>query len=422
MACRAAWRWVMDGLSDGIVIVGGGIAGDSCASELRRRGYSGRLTMIGEEPWRPYERPPLSKAALREPESIPASFFLKSDTWYRDNGVELILGERVLGLDLASKRLITDAQQAVPFGQLLLATGGDVRRLGIAGASEAVNVSYLRTKDDAIRLAHQLSAGVRLVVIGMGVIGSEIAATARQLGCQVHAIEPEATPMARALGSDIGRWLAAVHEERGVRVSYGRALRRFVMDGDRVGAVECDDGSLLECDAVCVGIGIIPRSELAAQAALTVNNGIVVNASNRTICDFVFAAGDVARVPAAEGRTVRYETYQNSADQGVTAARAMLGDTTPRAMPCTFWTDQYEYNIQIVGTVADGLVQARRPLSGGGFAQIYLSDGVIAGCVAVNAGRDLPVLRRMVVSAIPADPAALACPDVALRDILGRPG
>lgn len=410
----------MNEVNDSVVIIGGGVAGDSCVTELRRQGFSGRVTIIGEEPWRPYERPPLSKLALREPELIAQSFFLKPEDWYQENAVELILGRRVTGIDLHGRKLTTDTGEGMSFGRLLIATGGDVRRVRPDQGDDALNVNYLRTKDDALRLARQLSPGIRLAVVGMGVIGSELAATARQLGCEVRAIEPEPAPMVRALGAEMGGWLASVHEEHGVRVSYGRSLRRFVRDGDRVCALECDDGAILECDVVGVGIGIIPRSELAVRAELAVADGIVVDSSNRTSCDFVFAAGDVARVPAAGGRTVRYETYQNAADQGAIAARAMLGDTSRPPLPCSFWTDQYDLSIQIVGTVSDGLARVRRSLPNGGFAQLYLADGVVAGCVAVNAGRDLILLRRMVIAGTAADPEALASPDIPLRQILGK--
>jgi 3-phenylpropionate/trans-cinnamate dioxygenase ferredoxin reductase component len=407
----------MNEFTNGVVIVGGGMAGDACITELRREGYSGRITMIGEESWQPYERPPLSKIALREPELISGSFFLKPEGWYHDNAVDLQLSRRVTDVDLHNKRVEVDTGDKIAFGRLLIATGGNVRRFRLEGGA-AANISYLRTKNDALQLAAQLAPGVRLVVVGMGVIGSEIAASARQLGCEVHAIEPESTPMVRALGSEMGRWLAAVHEEHGIRVLYGRSLQRFIMDGDRVCAVECYDGSVLDCDAVCVGIGIIPRTELAMQAGLLVDDGILVDSSNRTSCDSVFAAGDVARVPALRGGTVRYETYQNAADQGTRAARAMLGATLQNPLPCSFWSDQYDLNIQIMGIISDELVPVIRPLPNDGFIRFYLENGIARGCVAVNAGRDLMPARRIVFAAAPVDAATLASPDMSLRGFL----
>ena len=409
----------MDGSDKGIVIVGGGLAGDACVTELRRKGFSGRITVIGDENWRPYERPPLSKSALLAPDLIRDSFCLKPEGWYRDNSVEMVLGSRVTDIDLHDRKLNTDTGDRFSFDRLLLATGGDVRRLGSGSPDEAVNLSYLRTKDDAFRLASQLSEGVRLVIVGMGVIGCELASTARRLGCEVRAIEPAPIPMGRALGTGIGRWLATVHEENGVEVSYGRSFRRFVMDGRRIRAVECDDGSMLECDVVCVGIGVVPRTELAASAGLLVDDGIVVDSSNRTQCDFVYAAGDVARVPASGGGTVRYETYQNAADQGSIAAGAMLGEQLRAPLPCSFWTDQYDLNIQIVGTVSDDLTTVRRSLAKGGFAQFYLLGGIVAGCVAINPGRDFTLIRRMVISGTNSDPERLADPGVPLKEILG---
>lgn len=399
-----------------IVIVGAGIAGDSCVTELRRQGHSGRIIMIGEEPWRPYERPPLSKIALREPHTIVGSFFLKPEDWYEANAVELLLSRTATHLDTQRNVLELDSREEIGFDRLVIATGAEARRLRMEG-SDAANVSYLRTKDDARRLAGKLAAGTRLVVVGMGVIGCEVAATARQLGCEVHGIEPAACPMVRTLASEMGNWLAAIHQLQGVRVSYGHSLRKLVLDKDCVRAVESDNGEIFECDAVCIGVGSAPRVELAVRAGLAVDDGILVDSQNRTGSADIFAIGDVARVPALGGGFVRYETYQNAADQGAIAARTILGVPSQDPIPCSFWSEQYDHSIQVIGSVSDHLTTAERAAEGGGFVKFYLASGTVAGAVAVDAPREMAIIRRMVSAKTAVDAADLSSPDISLRNL-----
>jgi len=402
-----------------VVIVGGGIASDACAAELRQSGYEGRIQMLCGERWRPYERPPLSKDALVDKGAIEEQFFLHTQSWYEENAIELRLGVRVARIDAEHNTLQLTTGEKVEFDRLLLATGGEVRKLQIEGG-DAPNVHYLRTKDDALSLASALLPGSNIAIIGMGVIGAEIAASARKLGCNVIAIEPEAGPMARALGSKLSGWLASVHHDHGVQASYGVSADRLVMEDGLVRAVECSDGTLVRCDAVCVGIGIIPETGLASDAGLTVANGIVVDRQNRTSAPLIFAAGDVAELPAfyGDGR-VRYETYQNAAEQGATAARAMLGHDADNTGPSTFWTNQYDLNIQSVGQVSDELsIVWRGSMDDQNFAAFFLDGQRLVGAVSVNRAKDMAVARKLVAAKVDVNPEDLASEAFQLRSML----
>jgi len=402
-----------------VVIVGGGIASDACAAELRQSGFNGSIQLLCGEPWRPYERPPLSKEALDDKGSIKEQFFLHSEGWYDDNAIELRLGVHAAGLDTRQNTVELTTGEKIGFDRLLLATGGAVRKLRIEGG-EAPNVHYLRTKDDAQSLASALTQGSRVAIIGMGVIGAEIAASARKLGCNVTAIEPEAGPMTRALGSQLSNWLAGIHHKHGVQALYGVSVTGFVMKDGLVRAVECSDGTLVDCDAVCVGIGIIPETGLASDAGLAVANGIVVDHQNRTSVPSIFSAGDVAELPAFYGMgRVRYETYQNAAEQGATAARAMLGQAADNTGPCTFWTNQYDLNIQSVGQVSDDFsIVWRGSMNDQGFVAFFLDGERLVGAVAVNRARDMAVARKLVSAKIDVRPGDLASEAVTLRTLL----
>jgi len=402
-----------------VVIVGGGIASDACAAELRQSGYEGSIQMLCGENWRPYERPPLSKDALYDKGSIEEQFFLHPKNWYEDSAIELRLGVRVAHLDAEQNTVELSTGEKIGFDRLLLATGGAVRKLRIDGG-EAPNVHYLRTKDDALPLASALQPDSNIVIIGMGVIGAEVAASARKLGCNVTAIEPEAGPMMRALGSQLSDWLAGVHHDHGVQASYGVSATRLVMEDGLVRAVECSDGTIVRCDAVCVGIGIIPETGLATEAGLTVANGIVVDRQNRTSAPSIFSAGDVAELPAFDGAgSIRYETYQNAAEQGATAARAMLGHAADNTGPCTFWTNQYDLNIQSVGQVSDDFaIVWRGSIDDQNFTAFFLNGQRLVGAVSVNRAKDMAVARKLVAAKADVNPEDLASEAFQLRGML----
>lgn len=405
-------------MTETIAIVGASLAGGRAAEAMRRAGFDGRVILIGEESWLPYERPPLSKVVLWDQTGLPANFFLHDEAWYAANRIELRLGVRVEALDLADGGIRLATGESLAADRILLATGARARRLPLAGADMA-NVCHLRTKDEAERLRAALRPGVRLVVIGMGIIGAEVAASASKIGCAVTVIEPAAAPMIRAIGARFGRWLGGRHEARGVRARFGVAVTRLIVDAGGVRAIECTDGARIDCDVVVVGIGIIPNTDLARGAGLETDNGIVVDRQGRTSHRHVFAAGDVAAQPGFFGGRARLETYQNAADQAAAAGAAMSGRDADYCRPGWFWSDQYDLHIQGVGRIDDGLpTTVRGDPETESFSAFFLDDGVVVGAVTVNRTAEMSVARRLVERRLAPHPGALADPSVSLRDLL----
>lgn len=401
-----------------IAIIGANLAGGRAAEALRQAGFDGRVTLIGEEPWRPYERPPLSKELLWDASRLPDNFFLHDEGWYEANRIDLRLGARADALDLAGGGVRMASGETLRADRILLATGGKARLLPLAGA-DAPNVHHLRTRDEADRLALDLKPGARVVVIGMGVIGSEVAASARKAGCDVIAIEPAPAPMTRTIGENFGRWLGRRHADRGVRARFGLGVSRLELAGGLVTAVECTDGARIECDVVVVGIGIVPATELADAAGLALGNGVIVDRQCRTSHPNVFAAGDVADQPGFFGGRVRLETYQNAADQAAVAAEAMIGREVDYLRPCWFWSDQYDLNIQVVGRIDDALpVVVRGDPESQEFTAFFHDDGVVIGVLTVNRAVDMGVGKRMVERRILAGAASLGDASVPLREFL----
>lgn len=401
-----------------VVVVGANLAGGRAAEALRTGGFEGQITLIGEEPWRPYERPPLSKEVLWDPGSLPDTFFLHDETWYTDNRIDLRLGERVEALDLQSAGARLRGGAFVKADRVLLATGGTPRKLNMEGA-DAVNVHYLRTRDDAARMAVDLVAGARIAILGMGVIGAEVAASAVKLGCRVTAIEPLAAPMIRALGPQFGHWLGNEHRRRGVDTRLGRSIVAMKVVDQRVAALELDDGALIECDAVIVGIGIVPATSLAEDAGLTTNNGVLVDRQCRTSNPLIFAAGDVAEQHGYFGGHIRQETYQNAADQAQAAALAMLGHEVDYCKPVWYWSDQFDLNIQFCGHIPVGAhVTVRGEIESNAFTAFFQAGETIEGVLAVNRTPEMGVGKRLVERRVTVSAAALADPDVSLRDLL----
>jgi 3-phenylpropionate/trans-cinnamate dioxygenase ferredoxin reductase subunit len=401
-----------------IVVVGANLAGGRSVEALRQAGFDGRITLIGDEPWRPYERPPLSKEVLWEPGKLAQKIFLQSENWYQANRVDLRLGARAVELDLAAGGVRLSDGELITAEKFLLATGARARQLTLSGA-DAPNVHHLRTKDEADALAKGLYPGARIVVIGMGVIGSEVAASAHKIGCEVFAVEPAQAAMIRAIGNRFGHWLAEKHRIKGIHVMFGVSPLALRQQGGKVRAVELSNGKSIDCDAVVVGIGIVPATELAAGAGLMVDNGIVVDRSSRTSHMNVFAAGDVANQPGFFGGLVRLETYQNAADQAAAAAQAMLGQKVDYFKPAWFWSDQYDLNIQGVGRLDDSLsIVVRGDLKSDDFSAFFLNGDVVEGVLTVNRAFEMGIGKRLVERRISVNPAALADPMTDLRGFL----
>lgn len=331
-------------MTEPILVIGGGLAAGHAVTGLRDLGHDGPLVVLADEPHPPYERPPLSKALLRGEKSAESTYLQPRD-WYAAHEVDLRTGARAVRLDPSAHTVETDDGQSLAYSRLLLATGAQARRLPLEPTA-ATEVCYLRTLDDAARLQALLGPGQRLLVVGGGWIGMEVAASARQLGTTVTLVEPAAQPLA-ALGPEVGARFAAAHREQGVDLRTGTALDRLAE-----GRAVLTDGSAVEVDVVLVGVGAIPRDELAREAGIEVDNGVLVDAGLRTSAPDVFAAGDVANaLHPLLGERVRVEHWQNAISQGQAAAHALAGEPVSYADLPYFFTDQYHLGMEYFGHV-----------------------------------------------------------------------
>ncbi len=393
-----------------LIIVGAGHAGGRAALTLREEGYSGRLILIGDEPHVPYERPPLSKGLLQGNMDL-AGCSLCDSARLAELGIEHIAGNPVSQLDPPQHRLQLADGQWLSYSGLLLATGGRARRLPQAQA----NVLYLRTHDEALALKSALQPGARLVIIGGGFIGLEVAATARGLGCEVTVLEAGPRLAGRVLAPVISEALLQVHRQQGVDVRLNVALESIHAE-----AVQLVDGQLLPCDLVVVGIGMQPNIELAVAAGLEVGQGIRVDAHLRTSAPDIYAAGDVCEFRLG-GEYQRQETWRNAEAQGRHAALNMLGRDEPfEALP-GFWSDQYDWGLQTVGVITPLTVS--RALPGAGLLLFYLDaeqrlQGACGWGPGNSVAKDVKLCERLISARIALNAASLADPDVSLKHLL----
>jgi NADPH-dependent 2,4-dienoyl-CoA reductase/sulfur reductase-like enzyme len=377
----------------GVVIVGGGLAGQRCAETLRRRGYEGPVRVLCGENEAPYDRPPLSKAVLAGTAAEETVAFRPAG-WYEENSVELTLGARAEGLEPGAQLVFLADGEPVPYGKLLIATGGSPRRLPFLEGFE--NVHYLRTLADARRLRAELAPGVRLAIVGAGFIGQEVAATALGLGAEVTIVEAMEVPLAPILGAELGRWFADLHLGEGARLLTG-ALLEGARGSRWVEELLLADGTKVECDVVVAGIGTVPATEWLRGSGLG-ERGVEVDPHGRTSLPGVLAAGD-ASIPfdprfRAHART---EHWEAAAWQGAAAAKAML-DEDPGTPPLpSFWSDQYGVRIQSVGHphLADS-VQVEGDPASRDFEAVFVREGVPVAGLAVGRPRAIPALRKRI--------------------------
>ncbi len=334
------------------VIVGGGLAAAKAAETLRAEGFSGRVTMIAAERMLPYERPSLSKGVLNGTDE-ESSILVHTQDWYTDNDIDLRTGVRALAIDPETRTVVLSDDTSLQYDKLLLATGSGPRKLKVAGA-DLDGVHYLRTKSNSAALRDALSAGGKnVVMIGGGWIGLEVAAAARGYGNEVAVIDQGPVPLYAALGLELGGVFDDLHTERGVTLMMHRQATEILGDGGTVTAVRTDSGETVPADVVVVGIGTVPMQQIAAEAGLTVDNGIVVDASLRTSDENIYAAGDIARWDnPLLGRSMRVEHWQNALHQGPAAARSMLGQDVSYDEIPYFYTDQYDLGMEFVGDLA----------------------------------------------------------------------
>jgi 3-phenylpropionate/trans-cinnamate dioxygenase ferredoxin reductase subunit len=401
-----------------IVIVGAGHAGGRAAEAMRQAGFAGRVLLVGEEAYPPYERPPLSKDMLLG-DYPPERTFLNPAEFYGAHNIDLRLGTRVEGTDAKAHKLTLAGRHGgtESYDRLLLVTGGHVRRLPTPGADLA-GVHYIRTIDDSLAIKPLLKSGTRIVVIGGGFIGLEAAASARKAGCEVTVVEMMPTLLTRVCDATVGDWFANFHRAHGVTVLTGAVVDR--LEGrERVERVVLGDGSVLPADAVIVGIGIIPSTQLAAEAGLAVDNGIVVDEFGQTADPDIFAAGDVANHPnPILGVRLRLESWANAQNGGIAVAKNMIGPMTPYSDVPWFWSDQYDLNLQIAGAPVkwDKLVTRGDPASGK-FMLFYLHAGRVVAANTFNLGRDMRFAKRLIETGKMVGEGDLADENAKLRDL-----
>jgi 3-phenylpropionate/trans-cinnamate dioxygenase ferredoxin reductase component len=399
------------------VIVGAGMAGGKAAETLREEGFDGRVVLIGAEPERPYERPPLSKDYLRG-ESERAGVYLQDDaSWYEQHEVQLRTSASVESLDVGERAVLLEGGERIDYDALLLAPGAEPKRLAVPGA-DLEGVHVLRTLDDCDALRGVLDRGGRLVVVGAGWIGCEVAASARQRGMEVAVIEPQSVPLERVLGSELGAFYRDVHLDHGVVMRLGTGVEAIEGAG-RVERVRASDGTMLEADAVLIGVGVAPRTGLA-EGVLDVDDGILVDAGLRTSVEGVFAAGDVANHDHPLLGRLRVEHWANALEQGPAAARAMLGQEVSYDRVPYFFSDQYDVGMEYAGhSRPDDEVVFRGGPATREFIAFWLRDGRVAAGMNVNVWDVNEHIQALVRSGMSVDVARLTDPDVALEDIAG---
>jgi 3-phenylpropionate/trans-cinnamate dioxygenase ferredoxin reductase subunit len=410
-----------EGTPQRIVVVGASMAGASTVEALRRAGYSGALTLMGAEPHLPYERPPLSKGVLTGAVT-PESAFLRDAGFYAEHEVHLRLGTRATALDVPGRSVILEGGERISFDRLLIATGGEPRQLRVPGA-DLPGVRYLRTLDDARVLATDLrqlaTISSRLVVVGAGFIGSEVAASARTLGVAVTMLEVLPLPLDRVLGPRLGAIYADIHRAHGVDLRLGESIAE-IRGREQVEAVVTERGETIACGLVLVGIGMRPADDWLLDSGVALGDGVLVDEYCEANIPGIFAAGDVARWPlGSDGERVRLEHYDNALRQGEAAARNMLGQRQPYAPVPYFWSDQYDLKLQMVGHTAgwDDVVLRGDPASGS-FMAFFLVAGEPLAAVAVNRTRDLMALRKLVAARKPIDAALLSSDDMPIISLL----
>ena len=331
------------------MIIGGALAGGNAAVTLREEGFRDRITLIGQETGVPFGRPPLSKTYLRSEEEL-ADWYVRPAGWYAEHDVDRLAGETVAVIDTAQHTVLLGSGQELPYQQVLLATGGRNRRLGLPGA-DLPGLHYLRTVADCEAIKAEAAAGRRAVIVGMSFIGSEVAASLVQLGVHVTAIFPGRFPLERALGGEIGAVFGAIHRANGVELLAGEQVARF--EGtERLEAVTTASGVRVACDFAVAGVGIEPVVPAVTGQPVAQDNGVLVDELCRTSAAGVYAAGDVANHLHPLFGRVRVEHYNNAEKQGAAAARSMLGSAAPYDYIHSFWSDQYDHKLEYVGHAA----------------------------------------------------------------------
>jgi 3-phenylpropionate/trans-cinnamate dioxygenase ferredoxin reductase subunit len=369
-----------------IVIVGGGLAGGNAAVTLRQEGYGGRVTMISREPGIPFGRPPLSKTYLRSEEDL-TDWYVRPASWYAEHDVECPGQACAVLVDAAAHMVRLDSGQELGYEKLLIATGGQNRQLRVPGA-DLPGLHYLRTVAECEAIKREARPGAHAVIVGMGFIGSEVAASLTQLGVRVTTLFPGKVPLEKVLGGEIGAAFSAIHRANGVELMAGEKLTAFEGDG-RVQAAVTASGARVPCDFAVAGVGITPVVPTIAGAEAKQDNGLLTDEVCRTTAPDVYAAGDVANQLHPLFGRVRVEHYNNGEKMGGAAARSMLGSDAPYDYVHSFWSDQYDHKLEYVGhaTTWDDFV-IRGSLEERHFLGFYLSGGQLLAAAGFDRGGD----------------------------------
>ena len=402
-------------MTERIVILGAGQAGAQAVASLRAEGYAGAITLVGDELFAPYQRPPLSKAYLAG-DMVVERLMLKPENFYAEAACELRLKTQATSIDRAAKTVHFASGAALGYDKLLLTTGARVRHLSVPGA-ELSGLYYLRGIADVDALRPHFQRGARLVIVGGGYIGLEVAAVAVKRGLEVRVIEAASRVMERAVSPNLSDFYEKEHRDHGVRIMLGAKAQ--ALDGkEKVEAVTTNAGRI-PADFVVAGIGIVPNSEIAEQAGLACDNGIVVDEFTRTSDPDIYAAGDCTNHPSRAGPRVRLESVQNAIDQAKHAALAMLDRPNPYREVPWFWSDQYDLKLQIAGLMhSEDVAVLRGNPAARKFAVFHLRNGAVAAVEAVNATQEYIIGRRLIADGREIDAKRLADIKVPMKSFL----
>ncbi len=410
-------------MTESVVIVGGGQAAGQLIASLRQEGFSGPITLIGDEPHPPYQRPPLSKKFLSGELELER-LYIKPEAFFAETGAQLLLGRRAETVDREARTVALDDGTVLPYGTLVLATGSRVRRMPVPG-EDLAGVHYLRGIADVAAIHAHFEPGRKLVIVGAGYIGLEVAAVAVKAGIDVTVLEMESRVMARVTAPEMSDFFQTVHRDAGVDIRLETRVSGFEDDGSgRLQAVVCADGTRLSADFAIIGIGILPNVELAQDAGLDCENGIVVDHHGRTADPSIYAIGDCANHPSdLVGRRIRLESVQNAIDQAKAAAADIAGHPRPYNEVPWFWSDQYDLKLQIAGLSEgyDKLVLRGDPASRT-FAAFYLKDGVVIAVDAVNAVPEFMVGKKLIQARARIAPDRLADTGIGMKQLGAEAG
>jgi 3-phenylpropionate/trans-cinnamate dioxygenase ferredoxin reductase component len=403
------------------VIVGASLAGAKAAETLRTEGFEGQVVLIGEEPVRPYERPPLSKTYLRGETDFDGAA-VHEPGFYDEQNIDLRTSSTVVSIDPAAREVSLASGESLTYDRLLLATGARPRRLEVPG-STLDGILYLRTVEDSDAIRRAVTASVPVVVIGAGWIGAEVAASSRQLGADVTMVEMAAVPLERVLGYEVGAIYRDLHAEHGVRLHLGVGIES-IRGADRVEEVRLTDGTVLPAGAVIVGVGVSPRTDLAEAAGLKLDNGVVTDQYLATSAGGIYAAGDVANVLyPSYGAHIRLEHWSAALNQGPAAARNMVGEPTAYDRVPYFYSDQYDLGMEYRGWAPkfDQVVLRGDP-SRREFIAFWLRDGRVEAGMNANVWDQGEAIEALIRADRPVDVDRLTDTDVDLAGLVAEPG